>query len=63
MKYVDFKNLSKNDLAKKHKTAVKDLFEMKMKNSLGQLANPMEIRKLRKNVARLQTAISVQAKG
>jgi large subunit ribosomal protein L29 len=63
MKYSDIKSLSANELNKKGKTSVKDLFEMKMKNSLGQLANPMEIRDLRKNIARIKTAISQQAKG
>ena len=58
MKFADVKTLSKVELVKKHKALVKEVFELKMKNSLGQLANPLEIRKARRNVARLQTAMS-----
>ena len=55
MKYADYKNLSKAELKKKLKAGTSELFNIKMKNSLGQLANPMEIRKLRKEIARINT--------
>lgn len=63
MNYSDIKDLSKSELVKKQKSAAKDLFELKMKNSLGQLSNPMEIRVLRKNVAKIKTAMSQKLKG
>ena len=58
MKFADYKNLSKAELKKKLKVGTTELFSLKMKNSLGQLANPMEIRKLRKEIARLNTIVS-----
>lgn len=36
----------------------KDLFEARMKNSLGQLANPLVIRHTRREVARLKTFLN-----
>jgi len=63
MNYADVKDLSVKELAKKSKAATSELFTLKMKNSLGQLANPMEIRKLRREVAQIKTAISLNASG
>lgn len=63
MNYSDLKDLSKSELVKKQKAAIKDLFELKMKNSLGQLSNPIEIKVLRKNVAKIKTAMSQKLKG
>jgi large subunit ribosomal protein L29 len=57
MKFADFKDLSGAELKKKKAAATHELFEMKMKNQLGQLGNPLEIRKLRRNLARLNTAL------
>jgi large subunit ribosomal protein L29 len=62
MKYEDLKGLSGKELAKKQKSMSTELFTLKMKNSLGQVANPMEIRQLRKDLARVHTAASAQAK-
>ena len=36
----------------------KDLFEARMKNSLGQLSNPLVIRHTRKELARLKTFLN-----
>lgn len=57
MKYADVKDLSAVELKKQKATLTQDLFEAKMKNQLGQLGNPLEIRKLRKNLARINTAL------
>lgn len=58
MKFTDIKDMSKTELAKKQKSLAKDIFSAKMKNSLGQLSNPLEIRKMRRELARIKTAIS-----
>ena len=58
MKFNEIESLSKTELQKKIKAAEADLFQAKLKNSIGQLANPMEIRSLRKTVAKLQTALT-----
>jgi len=58
MKYTDIKGLSQGELKKKKASITTELFEMKMKNSLGQLSNPVQIRFLRKDLARVNTAMN-----
>lgn len=60
MKYQDISGLKKEELAKKAKELKADLFQLRMKNSLGQLGNPLEIRYLRKDIARIATALKVK---
>jgi large subunit ribosomal protein L29 len=62
MKYLDIKGLSPAELSKKKKSITAELFELKMKNELGQLANPLVIRHLRKDLARVNTALSESRK-
>ena len=57
MKYTDVKDLSATELKKKKASLTQDIFEARMKNQLGQLGNPLEIRKLRKDLARVNTAL------
>jgi large subunit ribosomal protein L29 len=61
MEFKDMKDLSNTELKKKQKTLTSDLFTAKMKNSLGQLSNPLEIRHLRRELAQLKTAVSQKA--
>ena len=58
MKYSEIKDLTVEELRKKHKAIREELFEMTMKHSLGQLANPILIRSKRKDIARVQTALN-----
>jgi large subunit ribosomal protein L29 len=62
MKYADIAGMSDSELSKKTKELREQLFEARMKNALGQLSNPMTIRFLRRDVARLQTALRAKAK-
>lgn len=57
MKYTDIKGLSVTELKKKKAAVTQDLFDMKIKNQLGQLSNPVQIRELRKDLARVNTAL------
>lgn len=57
MKYTEIKDLSAAELTKKKMALTGEYFEAKMKNNLGQLGNPLEIRKLRKDLARVNTAM------
>ena len=50
------------ELRKKSHDLKADLFDLKMKNMLGQVNNPLQIRQIRKDVARLKTALSAQLK-
>lgn len=57
MKYTEFKDLSATELKKKKAAVTEQIFTAKMKNNLGQLGNPLEIRFLRKDLARVNTAL------
>lgn len=57
MKFADMENKNVKDLIKQKQDLIAQLFEMKMKNSLGQLTNAVQIRAVRRNIARLNTAI------
>jgi large subunit ribosomal protein L29 len=60
MKYSEMQSLSIVDLAKKRKELVNEIFNLKMKNSIGQAQNPLMIRNHRKDIARINTAISLK---
>jgi large subunit ribosomal protein L29 len=63
MKYADVYGLSEKELIKKANELRKQIFEANMKNALGQLPNPMTIRFMRRDVARLKTALSAKLNG
>lgn len=58
MKYSEIKDMTVEELRRKRATMKSDLFEVKMKHALGQVNNPLQIRSLRKDIARVNTAIS-----
>jgi large subunit ribosomal protein L29 len=58
MKYADVAGLAVSELRKRQSELRAQLFQSKMKNALGQLANPMTIRALRRDVARIQTVLA-----
>ena len=57
MKFVEIKDLSVAELKKKRATLSEELFQARIKNSIGQLSNPLEIRDLRRGIAKINTAI------
>lgn len=57
MKFVEIKDLSVAELKKKRTTLSEELFQARIKNSIGQLSNPLVIRDLRRNIAQINTAI------
>lgn len=63
MKFADIKNLSAVDINKKIRESKEKLFEAKMKNSMGQLTNPLTIRAMRREIATLKTALTAKAGG
>lgn len=58
MKFKEVKDLSAQDLTKKLSSLKTELFEARMKNTLGQNGNPLVIRTLRRNIARVKTALT-----
>ncbi len=61
MKYSEVTALSAAELKNKVKESQAELFEARMKHSLGQLANPMALRQLRKDIARMKMATASNA--
>lgn len=57
MKYEEIKDLSVVELKKKRADLTNELFQAKMKNSIGQLSNPLSIRTIRRSIAKINTAI------
>lgn len=60
MKYEEIKDLTSAELRKRIVSIREELFEARMKHSLGQLANPLDIRSKRKDMARLNTALQTK---
>ncbi len=57
MKFLEIKDLSVTELKKKRAALSEELFQARIKNSIGQLSNPIEIRDLRRSIAKINTAI------
>ena len=57
MKFADIKNLKNDELRKQVSELRVQLFEAKMKQSLGQLNNTDRIRRIRRNIARYKTCL------
>jgi large subunit ribosomal protein L29 len=61
MKFSEISGQSATELRKKKSELVAQLFEARMKNSMGQLANPMSIRHARRDIAKVATALGALA--
>lgn len=57
MKVEEIRKLSNEELNEKITEAKKELFELRLKQSTGQLEKPSRIKELRKAVARMKTII------
>ena len=55
MKIEEIRKLSTEDLDKKIKESKKELFELRLKQAVGNLEKPSQIKELRKSVARMKT--------
>jgi len=58
MKFAEIKDLSVDELNKKLKELREEYFELRMKNTIGQVGNPIQIRDTRKSIARLKTSLT-----
>lgn len=58
MKFSDIQDLTVEELRKREKTTSVELFETKMKHNLGQISNPLKIRGMRRDLARIKTALT-----
>ncbi len=58
MRATEIRELTKDEIEKKIVELKKDLSEVTFKNSTNQLENPMLIRTIRRNIARLKTVLA-----
>lgn len=58
MKFKEISGMTVRELRKKQEELKDLLFQSQMKNTLGQLGNPLSIRNLRRDMARIKTAIN-----
>lgn len=58
MNFKDIENKNVAELVKQKTDLVAKLFDMNMKNSLGQLASPHQIRTMRRDIAKINTALA-----
>ncbi|MFO7810345.1 MAG: 50S ribosomal protein L29 [Candidatus Delongbacteria bacterium] len=58
MKVAEIRELTTDELAKKIRNAKDDLADLNFKHSLNQLENPMMIRNLKKEIARMWTVLT-----
>jgi len=62
MTYEDVKGLSVSEIIKKKKELKASLFDARMKNAMGQMNDPISIRKMRRQIARLNMAKAINLK-
>ena len=63
MKFSEIKDLTVEELRKQQLALREELFELRMKHSLGQLNSPVQIRHKRRDIARVKTALSMKTTG
>lgn len=59
---TELKNKSIDQLKLDLSSAKKELFELRLKNATNQLENTSKIRQVRKNIARIETIITIKKK-
>ena len=62
MFYSEVSGLTAKEIVKKKKELQAEMFDARMKNTLGQLPNQMVIRAARKDIARLNTQMTILTK-
>lgn len=62
MKFQDIKDLTVEELRKRESQSRAELSEIKLKHMMGQVANPLEIRGRRRDIARMKTALASKLK-
>jgi large subunit ribosomal protein L29 len=55
MRASEIRNLSGEEMRQKERELAEELFRLRLRRSTGQLSNPMQMRNLRRDLARLKT--------
>ncbi|MCX5736063.1 MAG: 50S ribosomal protein L29 [candidate division NC10 bacterium] len=56
MKYAELKDLTAEELRQKEAGLQEELFKLRLRQATAQVENPMRIRQLRRDIARIRTA-------
>lgn len=62
MKVSELKELAVDELQRKEQDLRKELFNLRFQQATGEIENPMRIRAIRKNIARVLTLITERNK-
>ncbi len=62
MKTKELNDLSPEELRHKEEELVEQLFKLRFQKSLGQLDNPMKVKNVRRDIARIKTLLNRRAK-
>lgn len=57
-KIAELKTLSMDELMQKERDLRKELFNLRFRHKMGELENPMKIREVRRDIARVKTIMS-----
>jgi len=63
MQAKEIRELTGEEIRQKERDLAEELFRLRLRKSMGQLDNPMRVRSLRRDVARLKTVQSQRAQG
>ena len=63
MKSSEIREMSLDEMKAKEKEMVKELFSIRMRHATAQLEDPLKIRHLRKDIARVKTIIVQKGSG
>ncbi len=63
MKYAEVKDLTGEELGQKEAALRDELFKLRLRQATTQVENPMRIRQLRRDIARVQTARRARVTG
>ena len=58
MKAMNFKEMTSEELNAKLKSLKQELFNLRFSNATGQLANPMQLNVVKKDIARVKTILT-----
>jgi large subunit ribosomal protein L29 len=62
MKAKDLRNLSRDEITKKVQEMEEELFNLRFQAKMGQLANALQLRFVRRSIARARTVLAQKAK-
>jgi large subunit ribosomal protein L29 len=63
MKSQELKELSADELRTREKELADQLFKLRFQHKLGQLENPMKLRNIRREIARIKTVLDEKRRG